>query len=388
MTIKEAGRESVLPKVIPERIREAREARGFSTDIFGEMVGVSRQAVAQYETGQIGPSAEVLSRIIAVTGQPPTFFVNPRRRKADSSSTPFWRSLKRMEQIERARITRRIEWAADVVDYIEEFIELPAVDLPDMQWNAEDSSDEDIEEIALRVRADWGLGYGPIHDLATILEGHGIILIREKVNCKDMDAVSRWQTGRPFILYSAEVNSQPRVNFNLAHELGHLILHGGMEVNSDNLPRLERQANRFAGALLMPRITFPKEVISTSVRYFETLKARWRVAIAAMIYRCKDLAILSETQVKYLWRQMNVLGIRQIEPLDDAFEVASPGILRASLEMLVSNKVQTRESIERSINLNAADIESLGGTNAGWLSADKVVAFTPRPFLRERRDTA
>ena len=105
-----------------------------------------------------------------------------------------------------------------------------------------------------------------------------------------------------------------------------------------------------------------------------------------MIYRCKDLAILSEMQVKYLWRQMNVLGIRRIEPLDDAFEVASPGILRASLEMLVSNKVQTRESIECSINLNAADIESLGGTNAGWLSADKVVVFIPKPILRERRD--
>ncbi len=79
---------------------------------------------------------------------------------------------------------------------------------------------------------------------------------------------------------------------------------------------------------------------------------------------------------------MNVLGIRQKEPLDDAFETVKPSVLRASLEMLVSNKVQTREDIEHSINLNVEDIESLGGTAAGWLSADKVVAFVPRPSLR------
>ncbi len=295
MMNKVAGREGVLPKVIPERIREAREARGLTAEMLGEMVGVSRQAVAQYETGQIGPSAEALSRIIAVTRQPPTFFVTPHRRKASGSSTPFWRSLKRMEQTDRARITRRIEWAAEIVDYIEGFIELPSVNIPDLQWDADNGTDEDIEEIALRVRADWSLGNGPIHDVASLLECHGVILVREKVGCEDMDAISRWQAGRPFILYSVEVESQVRINFNLAHELGHLIFHSGVEVNSDNLTRLERQANRFAGAFLLPRTTFPKEVISTSISYFQNLKSRWRVSIAAMIYRCKDLGILADT---------------------------------------------------------------------------------------------
>ena len=383
MAVEMAGSEGSLPKMIPERIREAREGRGFSGESFAELIGVTRQAVAQYETGQIGPSAATMSRIIATTGQPPAFFVSPRRRKADSSPAPFWRSLKRMEQAERARIARRVEWAADIVDYIEDFIELPKVDVPDMQWNADFGSEEDIEEIALRVREEWSLGYGPIHDIAPILEGHGIILIRESVHCEDMDAVSRWQTGRPFILYSADVKSQPRINYNLTHELGHILLHSGVEVSSDNLDRLERQANRFAGAFLLPRRTFPKEVISTSLNYFTDLKARWRVSIAAMIYRCADLSILSKSQTKYLWRQMTAKGMRKVEPLDEMFKISKPALLRASLDMLVINRVQTRADIELAINLNASDIESLGGTESGWLAADKVVAFKPRLSLRD-----
>jgi Zn-dependent peptidase ImmA (M78 family)/transcriptional regulator with XRE-family HTH domain len=377
-----AGCESVLPKVIPERIREAREGRGLTLEVFAEALGVSRQAIAQYETGQNGPSAEVLSRIIAITRQPPAFFVNPRRRKAESTSTPFWRSLKRMEQSARARITRRLEWASDVVDYVECFLQLPAVGIPDLQWDFDHGSVDDIEDIALRIRADWNLGYGPIHDIVPLLEFHGVVLLREKVSCEDMDAVSRWQTGRPYILYSAEVDSAPRVNFNLAHELGHIILHSGIDITSDNIARIERQANRFAGAFLLPRKTFPTEVLSTSIEYFKSLKERWRVAIAVMVYRCKDLGILNESQVSYLWRQMNTLNIRRREPFDDSFDQALPGLLRAALEMLVSHRVQTKEQIEREINLNPDDIESLSGTEAGWLAAQKIVAFPPRISLK------
>ena len=376
------GRESALPKVIPERIREAREGSGLTVEAFGDLIGVSRQAVSQFEIGQSGPSAQTMSRIIAITGQPPAFFVAPRRRKADTNATPFWRSLKRMNQASRVRITRRLEWAADIVDYVESYIDLPVVDVPVFSWDSTSAHDDDIEDIALRVRQDWSLGHGPIHDMVPLLENHGFILLREPVNCEDMDAVCRWQMGRPFILYSSQTTSNPRVNFNLAHELGHILIHSGIEIDSANLEKIEKQANRFAGAFLLPRTTFPMEVISTSIRYFETLKSRWRVAIAAMIYRCKDLGILNSSQVSYLWRQMNALGIRKQEPLDDAFPLPSPSLLRASLEMLVSNGVQTREQIEQAINLNPMDIESLGGTEAGWLSADRIVRLPPRPELR------
>jgi Zn-dependent peptidase ImmA (M78 family) len=157
-----------------------------------------------------------------------------------------------------------------------------------------------------------------------------------------------------------------------------MLLHAGVEVTSENLPRLERQANRFASAFLLPRTTFPSEIISTSITYFEFLKERWGVAIAAMVYRCKDLGILNDSQVKYLWRQMNTQGIRKKEPLDDRFQQTEPTVLRSSLEMLTEHGVQSKEDIRRKINLNPEDIEALTGCQPGWLAGGQIVAFRPR----------
>ena len=87
-------------KPIPERIREAREARGFTGEAFAEAIGVSRQAVAQFETGQASPSGETMGRIIGETGQPISFFTGLPSR-AGEPRAPFFRSLKRMEQVGR-----------------------------------------------------------------------------------------------------------------------------------------------------------------------------------------------------------------------------------------------------------------------------------------------
>jgi Zn-dependent peptidase ImmA (M78 family)/DNA-binding XRE family transcriptional regulator len=376
MNIINGGSKKPLPKAIPERIREAREARGLMPEEFAELLSVSRQAVAQFETGQISPSGEVMAKIIATTAQPPLFFVAPRERAR--TGLPFWRSLKRMEQHHRRRIARRLEWARDIAAYVDRFIELPNVNLPNIEFDAEFATDEEIECAAETLRDHWKLGRVKIRNLASVLDENGIVLVRETVECPDMDAVSCWQGGRPFILCAAEINSGPRSTYNLAHELGHVLLHAGVEVSSDNLSRIEKQANRFAGALLLPRETFSQEVLGTSVSYFESLKKRWGVAIAAMAYRCKDLKIFNENQFSYLMRQMNARRIRKVEPLDDAFPVEKPSLLAESLRMIVEKGVQTREQVEAALSLNLSDVESLCGVPKGYLDL-RVVTFTPRP---------
>ena len=117
----------------------------------------------------------------------------------------------------------------------------------------------------------WGLGRGPIRDLPLTLEKNGFVLIYEAVDCPDMDAVSCWMNGRPFLLFSSQVKSGPRSLFNLSHELGHILLHAGVEVTTRNLDRIEKQANRFAAAFLLPRETFSEEVLGNSISYFKAL---------------------------------------------------------------------------------------------------------------------
>ena len=348
-------------RIVPEKIREAREATGLTDEQFAEAIGVSRGAVGHYETGLSVPRGDVFAKIIAATGQPPSFFVTPRKRLASRFRMPNWRSLKRMQRPDRLRVGRRLEWASDIVEYIERFIELPPVNVPAIEFDFETDSDEAIEEAAEATRKIWGLAQEPVTDLTAVLEFNGFVLVYEDVRSEDMDAVSRWQAGRPYILYSREVDSTSRLLFNLAHELGHIILHSSVEVTSKNLDKIERQANRFAGAFLLPRQRFASEVANTSIDYFMMMKQRWRVAIAAMVYRCKDLGILNATQVQYIWKQMNIRRIRRNEPLDNAFSLPLPTVLATGLRMLIEQGVQSKADIVDTLALNSFDVESLAG---------------------------
>ena len=51
-----------------ERIREQRKARGMSQEMVAGHLGVSRQAVAKWESGQSAPSAENLHRLAELLG--------------------------------------------------------------------------------------------------------------------------------------------------------------------------------------------------------------------------------------------------------------------------------------------------------------------------------
>ncbi|GLV27384.1 ImmA/IrrE family metallo-endopeptidase [Sphingobium chungangianum] len=369
-------------KPIPERIREAREARGLSGENLAEIIGVSRQAVAQFETGQASPGGETMSKIIAETGQPISFFTSMPVRPGEPRS-PFFRSLKRMEQQHRRRIVRRMQWAGDIGMLLERFIDLPAVNFPEFEFDADSGDEDDIERAAEKLRDHWGLGRGPIRSLGAVMEANGILLVREPVRCQDMDAVSCWIGGRAIVLLSKEITSGPRDLFNLAHELGHLVLHPDVEVNSTNLDMIEKQANRFASAFLLPRETFSQEVLGSSLAFFKSLKARWGVAIAAMAYRSRDLGILSENQFSYLFRQMNAQRIRKVEPLDDAFSVNQPGVLAEGLRMLVEHGVHTRAQIEASLGLNLRDVEAIAGLSEGYLDQRVVPIRFRRPISDE-----
>jgi Zn-dependent peptidase ImmA (M78 family)/transcriptional regulator with XRE-family HTH domain len=371
-----------LSRFLPERIKEAREARGFTLEGFAEALDVSHQALAQFESGQIAPGPVTKANIVSVTALPVVFFTTPKRR-VDAEPRPFWRGLKRMEERHRRRIARRLDWAHDVCIYVSRFLELPEVRLFFAGKIYDELAEADIEQAAMALRDIWGMGRGPARDLIPYFEDNGVIVVREPVHCEDMDAVSCWQDDRPYVLISSEVASGPRVAYNLAHELGHLVLHAGVEVDSRNLDRIERQANRFAGAFLLPAETFAGEVLGTSIDYFTFLKKRWGVSIAAMVYRCKDLSLLSKNQHAYLMRQMNAMKIRQVEPFDDEFSVGNPSVLSGALQMLIEAGVQGRHHVRDAIPLNPNDVESLCGTEVGFLN-ERVLRFPRQPRLIDR----
>ncbi len=83
------------------------------------------------------------------------------------------------------------------------------------------------------------------------------------------------------------------------------------------------------------------------------MKPIWRVSIAALLYRAKEIGAITENQSQYLWRQMSSMGYRRTEPpeLDLKVEMPTvlPEIVRLHLEELgygVSDLAQALRSSE------------------------------------------
>ena len=192
---------------------------------------------------------------------------------------------------------------------------------------------DDIEEAAACLRRDWGLGQGPIENLIDLLEGNGIVVARLLEDCKSLDAFSTWQKDRPFIFLNTEKGSPSRSRFDAAHELGHLILH------AECLPgdkHHEDEANRFASAFLLPKETFVKECPRRLIwDHFLELKERWKVSLAALIRRARDLNLISEDTYKRGNVMRNKFGWRTDEPNEPLMEY--PSILKQGVELLIND---------------------------------------------------
>ncbi len=125
------------------------------------------------------------------------------------------------------------------------------------------------------------------------------------------------------------------------------------------LKRVEAEANRFAGAFLMPAATFPNEIFSTRLDAFKELKARWKTAISAQVHRCSDLGLFTEHQTLNLYKQISARRWRKREPLDDVLPVEEPSMLPKTLDLLLSSGKAAPTDIASGININPRLIAAL-----------------------------
>ena len=363
---------------VPERLREARLARGMTTIELAEVIGVTRQAVSQFELGHTTPSGIILAKIIEQLDLPLAFFTKPFQPKQKPFGVTFFRSLRSATKKSRETLTVKAGWLEDIYCFLQEYVTFPRVNLPDFS-SKEALSKEDIEEIVVSVRKHWGLGLGPISNVTLLLEKNGVIVARDIAGESKTDACSQWRGDRPFIFLGADKDSAVRSRLDAAHELGHLVLHMWVDhvhlSDPKILKRIEEEAFSFAGAFLLPKETFIKEVMSTSLKHFETLKMRWKVSMAAMIKRCEELDILSEHQVTYLWKQMSWKKYKTREPLDDQILPENPNLLKQAIELLTKNNVKSAMEIVDAIKLTPKEIESLCNLPSGMLSSEGKVVY-------------
>jgi Zn-dependent peptidase ImmA (M78 family) len=245
----------------------------------------------------------------------------------------------------------------------------------------------EIEHWATRAREFWGLGESPISNLLRVAENNGAIVIRDYLDAETLDALSEWlePEGVPFVVLNADKESAVRSRMDLAHELGHIVLHRGVRTEDLNkkvlFKQIEQQAFRFAGALLLPERPFLRDLHSLSLDALRALKSKWGVAIGAMIHRIADLGVLSEDQEKRLWINYNRRGWRRREPLDDQLAFEMPSLLPQAFQILI-DQGHDREQIPGSIGHGRSQIEQVANLPENFLMPSISVQAKIIPFKK------
>lgn len=194
------------------------------------------------------------------------------------------------------------------------------------------------------------------------VQKNGIHVSKISLKLEKIDAFSVWMNNKSYIFLNDDKNTNARIRFDIAHELGHLLMHADYYTNEDFekspiTEKLELEANMFAGAFLMPRQTFEKDVFSSSIDHFIQLKYKWKASIASMIYRYEALGILSNNQIKYLKDQMTKRSYWRREPLDNEMPVEKPFMCKQAIQLLLDNNILTPGQISEDIGCYPEEIE-------------------------------
>lgn len=362
--------------LIPERMRDARLARRLNQTELADLVGVSRQAISQFEKGERRPEPEVFAKISDALQQPISYFTAEDAPTFGAFSAKYFRSSGAKTARRNHACDVLAKWFVQCARYVESYVNFPPVDVPSFEPSGASGrySPEEIEEIALSARMQWGLGLGPISNVLGLLESKGIATCRYDMEGESVGAFSFWSGERPFIFMAAEHRAGVRVRFDLAHELGHLCLHRFVETEEIedpvSLAAIEKEADRFASAFLLPRASFTNEVFSVRVDAFLALKERWKASIQAMVSRCRQLEIIDDDQYTNLYKTISFRKWRKNEPLDDPKVIAieQPKLLPAAIRLLLTSGRKSAEQICLDLRLSPVLLESFFSLSKGDLS--------------------
>ncbi|WP_417821862.1 helix-turn-helix domain-containing protein [Terasakiella sp.] len=373
-------------RLIPSKLTGARVLMRLNQSELAREVGITRQAISAFERGEKAPDPTTMDRISEALKQPISFFISESLPVFGNESPRFFRAFGPKTKKRNLMCDELGKTLVQTAKFFDEFINYPSIDVP--AYSAQDESGrysgEEIECAAEECRKAWGLGVGPISNVISLLESKGIIISRYEVDNENIEAFSFWNGERPFIFMASNKDSAVRARFDLAHELGHLVLHRWVGVDEIEDPKtlklIEAEANRFAGAFLLPRKSFPNEVFSPRLDGFISLKERWKVAIQAMVYRCKNLGVFDEDQVTNLYKQISYRKMRKREPLDDVIPFEKPKLLQRAVDLLLDANRFSADEIVTDLQFNREMIERLCGLQENALKTSSNI--DPKPTLK------
>ncbi|MFB4331366.1 helix-turn-helix domain-containing protein [Paenibacillus sp. CR_12] len=366
------------------RLREGRIYRGLTITDLATELGVSKQMISKYENNKAVPNLDSLLQITNILKFPRDYFYEtPVEVKTGST---YFRSLLTTGKKEREMQYDRVKYLTIIRALLEEYVDFPELDVPDFS----DRDIESIEDITLQVRTAWSLGDTPIKDIIYLLETKGFVISSLKLENKMIDAFSSQHeiNGKSYysIVLGNDKRSFYRRQFDVAHELGHKVLHDPFlnieDLSKEEFKQIEQEANDFAAAFLLPRESFLRDVSihPNDLNYYKLLKKKWGVSIGAMVMRAYKLGVINDGTYQYMQRSISHKGWRTKEPLDDLKDLRDPVSMKQAVELLIENDYISGEGIMQKLShhyglsLLREEVEELLGLEEGYLKTE--IAYT------------
>ncbi|MCB0517309.1 MAG: ImmA/IrrE family metallo-endopeptidase [Lewinellaceae bacterium] len=294
----------------PARLKSARLMNGMSIqDLVNRLDNsISKQAISRYENGIMQPSGENLSLLCKALKVKPDYF---ERESSVELKELSYRKLKRLSAKEQERV-REV-----AIDHLERYLELenlmgesspPKISLEQYEVK----TFEDVERAAEDFRAKMGFGDDPLLNLVERLEEEGIKVVEIKAD-PDFSGFATVMNGEfPVVVLNVHPDIPlDRKRFTLAHELGHLLL---KPIGLDE----EKACNRFSGAMLIPQNRMREELLekrhNIHVKELMLLKQQYGMSMQAILYRAKDLGIITDYLFTQQMRFFSQMGMRKQEP--------------------------------------------------------------------------
>ncbi|HDR7450327.1 helix-turn-helix domain-containing protein [Bacillus cereus] len=353
---------------------------GYTRKQLSEMLEITEQAVWQYENGYMSPKLEVineLKRIFKVKSK--YFYSEDFLGENGKSNIQQCHIAYRAEIMNSAQKNqseaKTIEFLSSFLSIIEKKLHYPPNEIVALrekviQYLTRSNEDRklQIERVASMAREFLEIGNKSNINLLFLLEKKGMFVF-EKAIGERIDAYSLWsEDGRPFIMLGNLKKSAARRNFDLAHELGHLLLHYKVEFSSlDNKAHREheQEANLFAGAFLLPEKEFTADFNLLSKNSapdsYIDLKKKWIVSIQALAYRAHSLGLLDYQKYRYFNIKLNKQGYKIREPLDDEIKIMKPGKVKSILQLLFDRNYLSLGTLLDTLKVDVEFLSNLTG---------------------------
>lgn len=300
--------EPASPRMIGQRLAEARKARAITQEVAADHIGVSRPTFIALEKGERAAKPGEIMKLAALYGQPVNYFVRTVEPVTDFQ--PHFRAA--MEKVKPAEAEQLRVAVGEFKVFVENYLDLERrmkapmrLNYPQpVELNARVNVTELAEDVANRERQRLGLGDQPIPDIRSLLESDVGVRIFFTRLPRMFAGMYIFVDGLGGCMLINSVHPADKQRASIAHEYAHLIVDrytAGIDYLTiyGRKPANERFAESFAMSFLMPassvRFRF-NEIVNTTGNFqvgdLVKLKHRYSVSMEAMALRLEGLGLL------------------------------------------------------------------------------------------------